>query len=109
VKFDDTCYAKTGCHGASMSHRHVGSDLLPVPKASQFGDGGTVLNGESVRYPIDSALTTTASTGGRSYAVCISCHNPHGTNVVEAGKATNRMLRDKWASDTSTLCVECHR
>jgi len=108
VKFDDVCYSQTGCHTPFMSHRHVGSDLLPVPKASRFGDGGSIPFGEGVRYPVDSDLTTNASTGGQTYVVCISCHNPHGTAMVEDGKSTNRMLRDRWGG-SDTLCLVCHK
>ena len=108
VKFDDTCYAKTGCHIASMSHRHA-KDSDPAAKAVRFGDGGTVIDGESIRFPVDSDLSTNASPGGRDFAPCISCHNPHGTAVFDPGKPTNRMLRDIWTTEGSALCKECHR
>ncbi len=108
VKFDDTCYSKSGCHISSMSHRHA-KDADPAAKVVRFGDGGTILDGELIGYPVDSDLTTNASPDGRDFATCITCHNPHGTPVVEVGMPTNRMLRDAWAADDSVFCTECHQ
>jgi hypothetical protein len=113
VGFDAACWLR--CHAsagrANMRHAY---DLVispwnmnATPNASRFGDKGTPADGESIVYPIDSALTTYASTAGDDFAPCISCHNPHGTSILDAARNTNRMLRDV-TYYTSALCQKCH-
>jgi hypothetical protein len=107
LKFDTGCSGLPATGACHNTHRH-GIGSTPVLRAVQFGDGSTVADGESIRYPIDSALSTKATTAERDFAPCIACHNPHGTSVSEPNKTTNRMLRDMWDT-VDTLCVECHR
>jgi hypothetical protein len=122
VAFDDACYRR--CHvGKSVSNmRHDPNLILSswnlnnVPNAVRFGDAGSYSNGENLSYPsgshpiypVDSDLSTLASTAPDDFAPCISCHNVHGTAIVETAKPTNRMMRDSFF-DSSTLCLVCHQ
>ncbi len=113
--FDTACRMR--CHnGASVANmRHakthtpnVWNNYNNLLNVARFGDMGAVEDGESISYPIDSALTTNASTAADDFAPCISCHNPHGTAVVESTTNTNRMVRDKWVEAPNPLCKVCH-
>ena len=105
VAFDDAC---TACHASYgiMEMRHD-RDGLPVPNAAEFGTHLTVPDGETIPWPVDSDLSTYASRTGPNYATCVSCHDPHGTGIVETGSSSNYMLRAKWRS-SSALCDTCH-
>jgi predicted CXXCH cytochrome family protein len=103
LTFDDRCTLQ--CHSVALRHRHS-HDGDPAAGAAQFGQKGSVTDGESIAYPIDSALSTNASTAAPDFAPCISCHNPHGTSTVTGGFPTNGMLRD--VRDTQ-LCRACHQ
>lgn len=107
IAFDAACFLR--CHQAARvpNMRHE-QDGIPVAGAVRFGAHLTMADGESIRYPIDSALTTHASTDSPDYAPCISCHNPHGTPVVQSQAPTNRMLRDPLDGEGTTLCSTCH-
>jgi hypothetical protein len=76
-------------------------------KVVKFGNSGTVSDGDLVPLPIDSDLTSYASPAEPDYAVCVSCHNPHGTGVTDT-EGSNKMLRDTWRSAPNTLCRTCH-
>jgi cytochrome c2 len=108
LQFDNTCAAVVlGCHGGfgPPDMRHSSSN--PIPNVQTFGRGGTIADGELSAYPIDSDLTTNASTAAPDHAPCSACHDPHGTITIEPAKSTNRMLRDKW-STANDLCANCH-
>ncbi len=114
VGFDLACYQR--CHQpSSVGNMRHARDLVLGPRnlnnvlnAVRFGDKGSIADGESILYPIDTALTTNASSAADDFAPCISCHNPHGTSVVEPSRTTNRMMRDQFY-EQSTLCLTCHR
>jgi predicted CxxxxCH...CXXCH cytochrome family protein len=113
VNFDGGCY--TQCHQGMgiKNHRHSQGDNVV-----QFGHHGSILDADTLPgtlpYPVDSDLTTRASTSDPDFAPCVSCHNPHGTGVTDVkGGGTgpakkNRMLRDTWWSSPNTLCNNCH-
>lgn len=107
VSFDDACYLR--CHQqrgvADMRHD---SDGMPVVNAAQFGTFMTKIDGETILYPIDSALTTNASTAAGDFAPCISCHNPHGTPTARVWTTTNRMVRAPFSGPSPSLCDACH-
>ncbi|MHB8837038.1 MAG: hypothetical protein ACYC9Y_15220 [Candidatus Methylomirabilia bacterium] len=107
VAFDDACYLR--CHQLSgVNNMRHDSDGLPVVNAAQFGTHMTKPDGETIVYPIDSALTTSAGTAPGDYAPCISCHNPHGTPVAKTWTTTNRMVRAPFNGPNPTLCDACH-
>ena len=73
--------------------RHAGNDALNAP------------------FPIDCDLNTGANCADTDYAPCVSCHDPHGTGLVEPGSPeTNFMMRRKWITFDSDpyLCMGCH-
>jgi len=107
VAFDDACYLR--CHqGAQVADMRHALDDIPAVNAVQFGTHLTYPDGESVVYPIDSALTTNASVAPEDFAPCISCHDPHGTPVPVTLSSTNKMARDAFSGDDVTLCAGCH-
>ena len=62
--------------------------------------------GDALPYPVDRDLNTAAA-GAPFYAPCVTCHDPHGTTLVETTRTSNRMVRDKW-TEPPTLCNTCH-
>jgi hypothetical protein len=110
VTFDNACLAARpelgGCHDTEEPRHRHSVDADPAAGAVQFGQKGSIANGESIPYPVDSDLSTNAATTSPDFAPCISCHNPHGTNTVDGSYPDNRMLRDE---RTDTLCKTCHR
>jgi hypothetical protein len=69
---------------------------------------------DNLVIPIDVDLNTGASPTG-DYAPCISCHDPHGTNVrTPDGYTSNKMVRYEFPVSIdptmkSELCAKCHR
>jgi predicted CXXCH cytochrome family protein len=112
LTLDNACALQ--CHSSSGRHRHSNQETDPAYGVVRFGRKGSVLDGQAIAYPIDVYISTNApsapadGTANFDYAPCISCHNPHGTNIVEPSKDTNRMLRDLWV-DPETLCLKCHK
>jgi len=105
ITFDDACYRN--CHQSLGMARGVhGSN--PTTGAVQFGRIGNIISdGEPLTWPVDSDITTRAGTGGTDWAPCSTCHNAHGTSVVEPALTSNRMLRLKFKS-ANDLCNVCH-
>jgi hypothetical protein len=114
VNFDQACW--TRCHQGlgRKNHRHSRDGDLVV----RFGVLGTRADADGTRaalpYPVDSDLTTRASTADPDFAPCVACHDPHGTGVLDAKggvtgpRSRNVMLRDVWWSYPNTLCRNCH-
>jgi len=71
----------------------------------------TVADGESLAWPIDSDISTNATTANPDYAPCITCHDPHGTDTTDHYGApssnSNFMLRGNFLSDPG-YCKVCH-
>jgi hypothetical protein len=113
VNFDRGCWER--CHrGLGLrNHRHSQGDTIV-----RFGLHGSISDADTlpgtIPYPVDSDLTTRASTADPDFAPCVSCHDPHGTGVSDVrGGGTgpakkNAMLRDTWWSSPNTLCKNCH-
>lgn len=85
-----------------------------VPYTPRFGYGLTPPDADGsdgerlVTLPVDSDLTTLAAGEGPDHALCISCHDPHGTGTVEPSEGGgNHMVRARWITG-SDLCVRCH-
>ena len=108
VAFDNYCYQK--CHvGLSVPEMTHENDTLASRRQPQLGGVGDPRDdgdGDALPYPVDRDLNT-AATGAPFYAPCISCHDPHGTTLVETTRTSNRMVRDKWTFPP-TLCNACH-
>jgi hypothetical protein len=112
LTFDNVC--ATLCHGVGIQMRHA-VDAVPIANAVQFGTHATYADPQNVSPPImffdrnlKSAATFGAYDGAPNFALCVSCHDPHGTNVVSPrADLNNKMMLYKW-SNPSTLCVKCH-
>jgi len=77
------------------------------------GDRSGTIGDDTVNapFPIDCDMNTGANCADTDYAPCISCHDPHGTNIVEpTNPGSNFMMRRKWNTlDTDPyLCKGCH-
>ncbi len=117
VAFDNYCaYA---CHRNTTSRvtqivpdmRHEADTAAAAPNhwSLEFGTHLTTSSGTTPPLggmrPVDSQLNVGA-TGLPDYGTCVSCHDPHGTTVVETSKPSNRMIRESWGD--SALCGYCH-
>jgi hypothetical protein len=112
VTFDTFCY--TACHQkagiARMNHSPVDS---VAPGAVQFGRHDTLADASVLAFPIDRNLTTNQiPSPAYYYALCVSCHNPHGSGVQDTNadprRSSNRMVRDDWRTG-SDFCLTCHQ
>jgi hypothetical protein len=111
LTFDNTC--TTLCHG-SLTMRHA-ADAVPAANAVQFGTHATYTEPQNVPPPmmffdrnLKSAATFNGYDGPPNFAICVSCHDPHGTNAASPrADLNNKMMLYKW-SNPSTLCVKCH-
>jgi hypothetical protein len=134
LTFDDYCWSAAGCHGGKTTDmRHAadgGNDpgwtgapyVNPTAAfATQLGTHNSydvpLLGGSPVPAPVpqmfyDRNLVNAAILGSYdgipNWAVCISCHEPHGSNVVSPrADQNNKMMNYRW-STPSQLCVHCH-
>ena len=111
VAFDNYCAEQ--CHpGKSVPDMRHEIDTLAADGEPLVGRAGHAPDAVGRRraganYPIDADLNTAANAADVDYAPCVSCHDPHGTTVVEPTKTSNRMVRDNWIS-APTLCNACH-
>ena len=111
LTFDNAC--ATLCHG-SLTMRHA-VDTVPAANAVQFGTHATYAEPQNAQPPVmffDRNLKSSTSfgvyDGQPNFALCVSCHDPHGTNAASPrGDLNNKMMLYKWANP-STLCVKCH-
>jgi hypothetical protein len=120
LAFDQKCSGPaTGCHPVAVHNNHpvVPASPLPEDRVMRFGDHQNPLDVKALYwypaisdYPTqfyssrsvwDIEDITTRATGmpvsdtGVRYGVCVSCHDPHGTNapINRPGHTTNIMLR----------------
>jgi hypothetical protein len=107
MTFDDTC--ATACHEgygiSDMRHKGVshGRDYLQLGYGLTDPTGGTVPEG----FPLDTDLTSNASSGTPIFGTCVTCHDPHGTGTADTTNGSNHMVRADYATK-SDLCVACH-
>jgi hypothetical protein len=111
VAFDNAC--ATLCHKAwGVGDMRHARDSVPAVNAVQLGTHMTARNGEALSVPVDSDITTRATTAEPDFAVCVSCHDPHGTGTADASgglvSGSNRMLRAAGIGASSALCLFCH-
>ncbi len=125
INFDSGCFnGPPGgqCHaflsGFGFKDMRHAKDSDPVANAVKFGTHITRSDGEAAGIPIDSDLTTRASTAEPDYAPCIACHNPHGTgNTNHKGAVatqSNKMIRREmgggdWWRNSTPFCTVCHQ
>jgi predicted CxxxxCH...CXXCH cytochrome family protein len=134
LAFDQKCGNQaTGCHTANAHNHHPVIPGAPqtVDRVLRFPDGGTVSNPKAYnwysaisdyptqfyqsRSPWDINDITTSAVGSYTdnntrYGLCVSCHDPHGTNAPAnlLGTTTNRMLRGD-SSNAGQFCnTACH-
>jgi predicted CXXCH cytochrome family protein len=136
LAFDRKCgNPATGCHRSAVHNQHPVKPPSPQPADNvlTFGQGGTVPNPKAYwwypaitdyvtqfyqsRSPWDVNDVTTRAAGtfpdnGVTYGLCVSCHDPHGTNapVNLLGATTNYMLRgDTRPPNAGLFCnTACH-
>jgi cytochrome c553 len=108
LAFDGFCY--TACHQAARV-----ADMRMVPASrtilyTQLGLKGTDPTGGGIPagFPLDQDITAAAGSGEPLFAVCVTCHDPHGTGTVDQTFGSNHMLRLPWL-ERGTLCRICHR
>jgi hypothetical protein len=123
VTFDNNCYNQ--CHKAKAraDYRHEQDTTASSANhwSLQMGTHLTYANGDrsgtvgndatNAPFPIDCDLNTAANCADTDYAPCVSCHEPHGTAVLDPKNSTsNIMMRRKWLTiDTEPfLCSGCH-
>ena len=122
VTFDEYCY--TSCHQAkAVGHAPHPLDggldprgeivppyLVPTPaNAMQLGTHASydVPLASDILYDVN--ISWLGSFNGKpNFALCISCHNPHGTSTISPrGDRNNKMVLYRWKLP-STLCNLCH-
>jgi hypothetical protein len=131
--FDSYCGSvRAGCHSVDLPGHHWKDEGANPRTVARFGDGRTTSNPKQygwlplTSYPVDfyksrspwvdidvSSVIAVGNDALTTYAVCVTCHDPHGTATADtkgAGPlATNVMLRWNWKSDPATFCTKaCH-
>jgi len=127
VTFDNRCYNQ--CHKGPpqkakfMSHMGAADTPdMPYYWSVQMGTKGTKSDGDrsgtlgndelNAPYPIDCDLNTSANCADTDFAPCVSCHDPHGTAIVEPGNPANNFMlrRTGWSigNPEPELCRGCH-
>jgi hypothetical protein len=126
MTFDNYCW--TACHsGKTTDMRHAldaGNDpgftgapyVNPTDAyATQFGTHASYdfpINAPPPEMFYDRNLKSAVTFGGYdgvpNFALCVSCHDPHGTSVVSPrADLNNKMAIFIWKSPTQ-LCAQCH-
>jgi hypothetical protein len=118
LTFDAKCYST--CHqGASVTNmRHALAAELPQYAMEMGIIRAPATQPSSYILPLNSAppemfydrnlRTLGAYEGPVNYIPCVSCHNPHGTDVVSPrGDGNNKMVIYRWQAP-ALLCSRCH-
>jgi len=113
LTFDKHCW--TACHlGKTTDMRHA-IDSDPAENAVQLGTKNSYdvpLAKPPPEMFYDRNLKSAATFGGYdgipNWALCVSCHNPHGTDVKSPrDDLNNKMAIYRWATPAK-LCARCH-
>jgi predicted CxxxxCH...CXXCH cytochrome family protein len=129
--FDAYCNAT--CHRLVDARFHHWKDTGPLPRdVMRFGDPGTDTTANPKQYNwmsvgtyatgfyrtqsvwIDSDIRASGLLDTTNYAICVSCHDPHGTGVTDTSGypglgITNHMIRGGFVTDMGTFCGRaCH-
>ena len=106
VRFDNYCYLT--CHKpAGRSDMRHERDDDPAKGAVQMGQHASYERplGD---YPLDRSLTVfKGSDTPPFFALCVSCHDPHGSGADSRTGKSNRMARDNY-KHPPRLCSRCH-
>jgi hypothetical protein len=112
VTFDNYCW--TACHqGKTVDMRHDldSRGLHATPHVVEFGRYNSYAapsSSPSATMFYDANITWLGGFNGPpNFGLCVSCHNPHGTNVVSPTGGSNYMSIFRW-SKPSVLCSRCH-
>jgi hypothetical protein len=107
----ETCHYTYGIFPCVGSGHADGST---IPYTPRFGYGSTPEDADGsccerlVVLPVDSDMSTLAAREDPDYALCVSCHDPHGTGTIEPLRTrSNRMVRFQYLS-RNELCRACH-
>jgi hypothetical protein len=106
--FDNYCW--TACHsGKTTDMRHLAAGD-PATNYAEFGTHASFSAPSNTPPPnifYDKNIKNLALVTP-NYAPCISCHDPHGTNISSPrADLNNKMVIYRWASP-ATLCSKCH-
>jgi hypothetical protein len=114
VTFDAACSGPVaGCHTSGNQMRHA-LDAVPAANAVEFGQHESRPAGPSNTPPptmfYDRHLTNLSGIDTTpNYALCVTCHDPHGTGVTSPrADGNNKMMLYRWANP-SRLCTKCHK
>jgi hypothetical protein len=113
--FDNAC--ATLCHGVSIDMRHAidSASIHTTPNVAEFGQYSSYAAPINTPPPemfydrnLKNAATFNGYDGAPNYALCVSCHNPHGTNVASPrADLNNKMVIFRWKTPAQ-LCAQCH-
>lgn len=106
VRFDQYCY--TTCHvSAGRSDMRHERDGDPAPGAVQMGQHASYekpMGG----YPTDQDLGVFKGSGTPPFfALCVTCHDPHGSGATSFTGKSNRMTRENYKAPPQ-MCSRCH-
>jgi hypothetical protein len=84
----------------------------PLPNYPEFGTHQSYAQPANTPPPemfYDVNITWLGSFNGPpNFVLCVSCHDPHGTNVVSPNlNGNNKMAIYRWERP-ATLCSRCH-
>lgn len=138
MTFDNYCAAAAGCHGGKttdMRHPKDGgndtSDPPPIPPYYIVTDPYAVQLGTHASYNVPvvtlptemfydrnlvDAATLGIYDGIPNFALCVTCHNPHGTKITNPRGGTrlsprpdeNNKMMIYWWEDPGVICIRCH-
>jgi cytochrome c553 len=110
VTFDNYCYS--ACHqGRTTNMRHA-HDAVPAANAVELGTHNSYEEPMNTPPPYmfyDANITWLGTfNGAPNFGLCVSCHDPHGTNVSSSRlDQNNKMMVYRWTRPAE-LCSKCH-
>jgi cytochrome c2 len=113
LKFDDYCYL--ACHAGKTSDMRHATDTMGLhatPNVSEFGlynSYAAPVNTPPPEMFYDANITWLgAYNGAPNFVLCVSCHNPHGTNAGSTRSDGNNKMVIYRSEAPSVLCSKCH-
>jgi hypothetical protein len=110
VQFDNYCW--TACHQGRTTDMRHGEDAVPVANAMELGTHNSYTVPSNTPPPFmfyDQNVSSYGPfDGAPNYGLCVTCHNPHGTNVSSPkNTGNNKMVIFRWERPAE-LCNKCH-